>query len=159
MIVFGTGHRPESSNVLYSQMMFLAEDALEELKPRVAVCGMAAGFDLAFGEAALSLDIPIWSVRPWAGHTPRRDDLEIYTEIEKLADRHIIISEAMKYPGPWVYQKRNEWMVDNSQQGIAFWNGKVGGGTYRCLEYAKKLERPVKNIYPENLDLHRTKGA
>jgi hypothetical protein len=160
VIIFGTGHRPEDCNVLYSEMVFLIEDEFEKIRDSisVAVCGMAAGFDLAFGQAALSLDIPVWSVRPWAGHHPRRDDMEIYCELEKNAARHVITNDSMSYPGPWAYQKRNEWMVDNSDEGLSFWNGKLQGGTFNCLKYAKKTGTPVRNIYPENKDLRRTKG-
>ena len=152
MIVFGTGHRPSSDGYSYVDMFYRAQDALETTTEHIsaAVCGMAAGFDLAFGQAAMALDIPVWAVRPWVGHHPRRDDIETYKELLEYAERTINVNDAYTYPGVWVYQKRNEWMVDNSDQGFAWYNGKIGGGTYRCLEYAKEKKVPVTNLYPEN---------
>ena len=150
VIVFGTGHRPEDSGHSYKDMFFAAQDFLETTDDSisVAVCGMAAGFDLAFGQAALSLEIPVWAVRPWVGHHPRKDDIEIYTELMKYAERRVDVNDAYTYPGPWVYQKRNEWMVDNSDSGVAWWSGKMSGGTYNCLVYARECDVTVQNIYP-----------
>lgn len=150
MIIFGTGHRPEDSEYDFYQMRDLAEEALTKTPEEVVavLCGMAAGFDLAFGIAARELEIPLWTVRPWAGHMPRMLDREWYRTLELYATRHIIINDSLSYPGAWVYHKRNEWMVDNSDAGLAFWNGKESGGTYKCLEYAKSKNRPVLNIYP-----------
>lgn len=149
-IVFGTGHRPEDLEIDYSNLNMFIEDALEHHNPAVtvAVCGMAAGFDLAFGMAALNLDIDVWSVRPWAGHRPRKGEERRYDWIELNASKRIVTNDSLSYPGPWVYDVRNRWMVDHSEAGISFWNGKKNGGTYNCVEYAKSVECPVTNIYP-----------
>ena len=39
--------------------------------------------------------------------------------------------------------KRNEYMVDNSDLVLAFWNGEESGGTYYTLSYAKKKNKRV----------------
>ena len=49
----------------------------------------------------------------------------------------------------WKMQKRNEWMVDNSEAMIAVWDGSPGG-TKSCLDYAlkQKKKRPILIIDP-----------
>lgn len=59
--------------------------------------------------------------------------------VSKCADK---IIELRLPPGQkWVYQKRNEYMVDRSTDAEAFWTGEeVHCGTYNCMQYAiKKL--------------------
>lgn len=46
---------------------------------------------------------------------------------------------------------RNEYMVDNSDYGLAFYNGKKSGGTYSCVSYAEKIGRTMYYIGPNNL--------
>lgn len=146
-IVFGTGHRPEDCDVTFNNMIKIAYKALRDYVPEVevAVCGMAGGWDLAFGGAAVRLDIPIWVVRPWQTH---RVNHNLYKTIRERAEREIVTSDSRVYPGPWVYQIRNEWMVDNSDLGFALWSGKKSGGTYNTLKYAQKRGVPVTNLYP-----------
>jgi len=44
-------------------------------------------------------------------------------------------------------QKRNEWMVDNSDAVIAVWDG-TPGATATAVDYARKLGRSVLVIDP-----------
>lgn len=149
IIAWGTGHRPEHIPSHTHQDIFeIAIDGLREHDISVAICGMASGWDLAFGEAALELEIPVWSVRPWAGHAPRRGEGPTYRRIEDEAERHIITNDSLSYPGPWVYDVRNRWMVDNGEEGLAFWNGKKAGGTWNCIQYAESQGKLVHNLYP-----------
>jgi hypothetical protein len=76
------------------------------------------------------------------------EDRDIYEALENYASRIIIVDESWTYPGPWVYQKRNEWMVNHGDEGISMWTGKRSGGTYNCLKYANGLRVRVTNIYP-----------
>ena len=50
------------------------------------------------------------------------------------------------------YHKRNEYMVDNSDEVLALWNGDLNGGTYSCLQYAEKLFRPINNVWEKWLN-------
>lgn len=43
------------------------------------------------------------------------------------------------------YQIRNECMVDAASVVIAFWTGKMHGGTCNCIEYALRAGKPVYN--------------
>lgn len=45
-------------------------------------------------------------------------------------------------------QKRNEWMIDNSDAIIAVWDG-TPSGTANTIEYARKQGKPVLVIDPE----------
>ena len=146
LIVAGTGHRPEDCE----------DEGIVRIKAQVKlrysgatcfVCGMASGFDLWAADEARLLGIDIWAARPWAGHKPRRGDEELYDTILSASSRVINVSESETFPGNWAYTKRNEWMVDNADVVMAYWNGKESGGTYGCRNYAKKVGRPVANIY------------
>ena len=55
---------------------------------------------------------------------------------------------------PWKMQRRNEWMVDESQVGIAMWNGS-NGGTANCVRYAQKKGKPILVIHPATLAITR----
>jgi len=51
---------------------------------------------------------------------------------------------------PAKMQKRNEYMVDNSNIVIAVWDG-TKGGTYNCVKYAEKLGKEVIIINPKEI--------
>lgn len=120
----------------------------EEVNPDVVICGMANGCDLWSADEARLLGIEVWAAKPWAGHRPRKEDEELYARIIEYASRVVNIDESETYPGPWVYHKRNEWMVDNSTHVLAYLNPqKSKGGTYACVAYAHKTEKPVRNIW------------
>lgn len=145
MIIAGTGHRPEKAE---------AEDIVRAkvraaLAPSGAdafICGMASGLDLWAGSEALLLGIEVWCAKPWRGHKPRRADRDLYAAVLEGASRVINVIEQDEYPGAWAYQKRNEWMVDNATHILAYWDGSAGG-TGNCVKYAKKVGKPVRNIY------------
>lgn len=112
------------------------------------ISGGALGVDMDFAEAvlyfrdkkhyAISLEIAIpcpnqdlkWS----------KQDKERYKTILDSADIKTLISE--QYTS-FCMHKRNEYMVDNSDLVLAFWNGKEFGGTYYTLTYAKKKNKQV----------------
>ena len=43
-------------------------------------------------------------------------------------------------------QKRNRYMVDNSDLVLAVWNGEKRGGTWYTIDYALKKGKPVRYI-------------
>lgn len=151
MIVAGTGHRPENSE---SEQVVRTKARVKLQYPNktgktasVFICGMAAGLDLWAGDEALKLGIEVWAARPWAGHKPRNQDAELYERVLAGASRVVNVNESQDYPGVWVYQKRNEWMVDNADAVMAYWNLHEGGGTWNCVKYARKVGKPIANIY------------
>lgn len=146
MIVAVTGHRPQDceAETIVRQKF---RTALRYSGADVVISGMAAGVDLWAGDEADGLGIPIWCAKPWAGHTARKEDEELYRKLIARAEKVVNVTPFDDYPGPWVYHKRNEWMVDNATHVLAYWNGKESGGTYACRQYAKKVEKPIRNIY------------
>lgn len=142
-----TGHRPEDITELEKDVRAKFKQTFEEAKPEAVITGMAAGVDLWAGDEARLLGIPIIAARPWAGHTPREQDAELYAALCDAAHEVVEVDDSDSYPGPWVYHKRNEWMVDNSTHVLAYWSGKEKGGTFACIKYARKVKKPVRNIY------------
>jgi nucleoside 2-deoxyribosyltransferase len=45
-------------------------------------------------------------------------------------------------------------MVDNCDTVVAVWNG-TSGGTKNCIDYAKKQNKPVANLYKSYLELNK----
>lgn len=77
------------------------------------------------------------------------DKERYFSQIER-ADSVVYVDELLEYnPSPtdsgthavWKLQKRNEYMVDESDLGISLWN-HTKGGTYNCLLYAQKEDVP-----------------
>lgn len=152
MIIAGTGHRPEDAE---GEVIVRTKARTKLRYPNklgksvtVFICGLASGFDLWAGDEARLLGLEVWAAKPWAGHEPRREDAELYRRILAYASRVVNVDESKDYGGPWVYHKRNEWMVDNADAVMAYLNPeKNKGGTYACVQYARKVGRPVANIY------------
>jgi len=151
LIVAGTGHRPEDcedeSVVRTKARVKLQYPSRNGKIPSVFICGMASGFDLWAGDEARKLGIKVIAARPWAGHGPRNEDRELYDAIIAYASEVVNVNESENYPGAWVYHKRNEYMVDNADAVMAYWNGKESGGTFACRNYAIKVGKPIANIY------------
>lgn len=146
MIIAITGHRSEdceSESVVRQKLRAAFEDA----SPDAVIVGMANGVDLWAGAEAIGLGIDVIAARPWATHAPRKDDAELYALVTNGASRVVVVDEAESYLGPWLYHKRNEWMVDNATHVLAYWSGKKSGGTYACLRYAMRTQKPIRNIY------------
>lgn len=141
-----TGHRPEKiANWQYVEYQLAL--ALQDQQIHVMIQGMAAGVDLRSARVAFSLNIPYIAARPWAGHKPRKADEIEYQKVLTHARRVVDVDPSIDYPGAWVYQKRNEWMVDNADMLVAVWDGS-GGGTANCVAYALKREVPIWRIDP-----------
>lgn len=143
-----TGHRPER---IAEPDMIKAKlsESLNYLKPDLLYQGMAAGVDLWSAKEAWKLGIPYICVRPWAGHKPRIQDTVEYAKVIKHSAGVFDVSAFQEYTGPWLYAKRNEWIVHASDVMIAVWDGQPNGGTYNCVKYAWSCAIPVWRIDPE----------
>lgn len=109
--------------------------------------GCASGVDLQAGKIAIDLRVPVISAMPWTTHKPRKEDHELYSWILRHSEECYPVTESETFPGNWCYHARNKWMVDEGDEVIAWWNGQEGGGTYECLKYAHKVNKPIKNLY------------
>lgn len=78
---------------------------------------------------------------------------EEYRKMKALADELIYVDEIEKYQtraktviGEYhgsKMQLRNMYMVDHAKLVIAVYNGALSGGTFNCIDYAKKKEKMI----------------
>lgn len=142
-----TGHRPEKiedgdavrTNILVGYRI---------LSPEVVIQGMASGVDMWSARLAAAVGIPYWCARPWTTHAPRKAEREEYDNIIGSAAYVHVVTPLDRYPGPWVYQKRNEWMVDKADRILAVWDGSPGG-TANCVAYAHRKDKEILRYDPK----------
>lgn len=161
-----TGHRPDRLGGFHG---WRAEKLQGDLKNKLIeviyrsytaefntfISGGAIGVDQIAAEAVLYLkehNIPLKLVmalpfpsqhKKWPAYAQKR-----YQAILNLADQVVYCSDDPY--SAWKMQMRNEWMVDRSKAVIAVWNGGKGG-TYNCIQYARKIYRPTLLINPYTL--------
>jgi uncharacterized phage-like protein YoqJ len=146
MIVAFTGHRPEDC-LSEGHARIVTNVKLRSKPIKTVITGMAAGYDLWAADEALTLGLDIICAVPWLGHEPRAVDKELYQKILDAAKDVVYVTNVEDYPGPWVYHKRNEWMVDHADVVMAYWNEeKTSGGTFACVQYAAD-KKPVANVW------------
>lgn len=151
MIVAMTGHRPEKMKASRGDIEKAVSDALLFVKADYLIQGMAAGVDLWSAHVAYLLQIPYECAVPWRTHEARSEDKSLYAEALKHADKITYVNEADSYLGPWLYQRRNEYMVDNCDNVLAVWDGGRGG-THNAVQYALKINKPTWRLDPNHLD-------
>lgn len=150
MIVCGTGHRPNKlggyGDDVLERLIDLANRQLSEHNVEKVVSGMALGWDTALAIAATQRNIPFIAAVPFLGQERMwsEDQQTIYHNLLDLSEKTVIVCDGGY--GPWKMQRRNEWMVDNSDLVFALWDGSKGG-TANCVQYAVKQNRPVKNFW------------
>lgn len=152
MIVAGTGHRPDKlggyDGSVFAELTALAERWLRQHPSCFTVIsGMALGWDQALATAAGKLGLELVAVVPFRGQESRwpqasRDRFEFLLAI---SSRVVYVCESFSKTA---FQERNEWMVDNCHRVLALWDGS-SGGTGNCVRYAKKVRRPIDNLWEE----------
>ncbi|RWF33787.1 MAG: DUF1273 family protein [Mesorhizobium sp.] len=161
LIVAGTGHRPPKlggyGDEVRTALSNLAVAYLTKEQPKTAISGMALGWDEAVATAAVELGIPYIAAVPFEGHDsrwPPESRRRLAWLLSKASEIHVVSD----IPGNRAMQQRNEWMVDRAHKMCALWDGSWGG-TFNCLQYAKKVRRPVDNLWPRwNNDLSMLLG-
>ncbi len=156
-----TGYRPEKfpfdlcvktkeyldfENRLYSAVFSLANEGITRF-----YCGMAMGFDIIAAEAVLALKeakidtaIHLICVKPFEEQSKNFSSpwKEKYEKIIKQADEVVVMGNNY-YKG--CFNKRNCYMVDNSDIVLTFFDGQRGG-TRSTLSYADKKGKRIVNI-------------
>lgn len=166
MTIAITGHRPDSLDGDYemkSPLWHWIGEQLHEtflkIKPKFMWDGMALGVDTLAVEIALAENIPFGAAIPFPGQEKSwpKEHQEHYRMLLEFAQEQVIVSE--KYVGAWVFQKRNEFMVDRADLLVAVWNGKAGG-TRNCVNYAlrDRVNVPVLRINPDTREVGRWDG-
>lgn len=148
-----TGHRPNKFNGWGAPAPQYVLDWLEkyidkliDLKDKITfISGAAQGVDQWAADIVLrkkkerpEKEICLTMAIPYDGfgdNWPHKARQKL-KEINNKADNVIYVHQG-KYIGPYLLQKRNEWMVDRSHIILAVWDGS-SGGTFNCIQYAKK---------------------
>ena len=171
-----TGHRPNkllggydySSAANLKLAKVLAEKIIHLYKKGVThfVCGGALGVDqIAFNVLQKLRDkedynITIELAIPFEGFESQWPPAskELHREHLILADKVTIVDEESKYQTsfltgkyhPLKMEMRNRYMVDNSNYVIAVFDGSKSG-TENCIKYAKKRNKEIIIINPNNI--------
>lgn len=162
-----TGHRPKDLDSRFGYdytspgwrcVIDTIKNAIKYYKTERVIVGGAQGLDTAAALAALELKsggypITIQLEVPFLGQEREwsSDAQVLYKYILEHADKRRILSNT--YTGKYLYQGRNESMVNQSDLVITLWNGKTNGGTYNTLSYANKQGKPCINIYKRVMTL------
>lgn len=135
MILSATGHRDIDAD---EHCAALIRTKLKRLQPELVIIGCAKGFDTLVGWACVDLKIPFDMYLPFEGSYYDR-------ELRKHARLFLVISsggyEKKKYA------IRDKVMVDVSESVIAWYDGRLFGGTYLTVQYAKSQNKEVLNLY------------
>ena len=115
------------------------------------ISGMAVGFDLLAAEAVLELrgegtELRLTAAIPCPGQSRFYSvgDKARYQKVLNEADRIVTVSKSY-HRGCML--RRNDYLVDNSGQFIAYYDGSRRGGTAYTVSRAKAAGRPVTNLY------------
>lgn len=152
MILAATGHRPDKlggyDEVTFLQLANFAVTKLRETNPDEVIVGMAMGWDLAVGIAAIDMGIPITAAIPCLDHDARWTDYwrRITAIVRACAARECLVTD--RPYELYMMQKRNRWMVDRCDEVLALWDGSFGG-TANCVSYALERKKPVNNIWSD----------
>ena len=142
-VVTVTGHRDTDLKRTYDRY----SNRFKKEEPSLVIQGMAAGTDLVAAVAAIDLHIPVLSVKPWTTHKPRIADRKTYAWVIANSWDVYVTTESETYPGAWCYDVRNRWMIDEGDEVWAWWTGIENGGTWNAIEYARKTDKKIVNLY------------
>lgn len=150
MILSVTGHRPDKlggySTESYRKLLAVATDQLSKIMPEKVLTGMALGWDTAIAEACFNLGIPFTACIPFRGQEklwPQQSQ-DKYANLVSNAAEVVIVSSG-GYSASKM-NKRNRYMVDNSDKVLALWDGSQGG-TGNCVAYATMKNKTIINCY------------
>lgn len=138
LVIAGTGHRPQKlqpySDQVLERLIDIATEYLEGVQVTKVISGMALGWDTALCIAALDLGIPVCAAIPCYGQELPwlLSDRNRYHQLLGQCSETVVAEEEHSFMS---MRKRNEWMVDNCDRLLAFWDGSKGG-TANTVRYA-----------------------
>ena len=157
-----TGYRPEKfpfplsadnqNFKQFEQHLLEAIFALCAAGCDVFYCGGARGFDMLAGETVLLLKkrrpVKLIMALPFPTQSAKwnESEKERYNLLLNSADEIIYLENEYR---KWAFQKRNKFMVDNSDIVLTFCDGK-SGGTANTVKYALSKGRRIINLASEN---------
>lgn len=142
-------------NVVRTELYYVLEECCNEGKDTF-LCGMDPGFDLLAAEVVSELkksysDIKLYAIIPFTGQEDEYDSEEkiLCRRIDEATDgKRVIWSE---YCGVLSSLKRNDFMIENSSEIIAYRNNNAPGAYYTVYK-ARKKNMDVLNLYDELLE-------
>ena len=142
-----SGHRILKKDFNEERLEFVIDEALKR-GYRTFLVGMALGFDLKCFNVLLkkrSYNIDIIACVPCKEQDKffNKKEKEEYNNLIKKADKIIYVNE--EYSNGCM-QQRNRFMVDNSSLLITYFYYPRGGTLY-TVNYAKKQNKEIINIY------------
>ena len=160
-----TGHRPQKlgygeNSIQCDELKNRLEELIIELIEKEGVThfisGVALGVDTYAANIVLNLKtqypgITLECAIPCETQAVKWNerDRDIYYDLLVKCDKKTLLQQ--KYSSDCM-QKRNEYMVDNSDYVIAVWNGKPSG-TGNTVKYAKMKNKLVFLVNPQTLEL------
>lgn len=118
--------------------------------------GMALGTDCFAAEIVLSLrnefpEVSLVAVIPCATQSSKWNKRQIsrYSALLRQCDKVIVLQDEYTYD---CMQKRNRYMVEQSDCVIAVWNG-TSSGTSKTITYAVNKSLPVTILHPDTLSV------
>ena len=164
-----TGHRhhkfigeynikDSSYKILFYKLTNIIEKALEKSENLTLISGMALGADSIWAYAIINMKKKYPDRITFEAHCPCPNQDVKWEEESKIQYRWLlskadkVIYYEKEYLGPWILQKRNIGMIDNSDCLIAVYDNKsTTGGTVNAINYAKKKDKKIIYINPENI--------
>lgn len=154
-----TGHRPDklggyNNEIAHSNirrhMRGVLDEALRNLDSVSLISGGALGIDQFWMEVGLDMDLPVVAALPFEGYDARWP-FASRQKYKKLLDDCLQVKYICE-PGyaSAKMQRRNEWMVDNCEILVAYWNG-TPGGTANCVKYARLKGRKLIVYNPDEI--------
>lgn len=144
-----TGHR----NIPDAQRPYVESELRREVCQAIQdgytrfISGFAAGADLIFADIVaeqkkLHPEISLEAALPHAARVNTHDAR--FHELLSMCDS--VKVECEKY-APYCFDRRNRYMVRQSQRVIAVFDGRRTGGTALTLRYAQKLDREIRMVH------------
>ena len=162
-----TGHRPQKlgygeNSIQCDELKSKLEELIIELIEKEGVThfisGVALGVDTYAANIVLNLKaqylhITLECAIPCETQEVKWNerDRDIYYDLLAKCDKETLLQQ--NYTSNCM-QKRNEYMVDNSDYVIAVWNGKPSG-TGNTVKYARKNKKVVLLINPQTLEVEK----
>lgn len=148
-----TGHRSipfATINVLRKRISDCVENLYLSGKTEY-MCGMALGFDLLCAEVVLSLkkrfpDIRLICVLPYRAQSEMWNAMQRarHSLILDKADEVIVLSEEYFHG---CFLRRNDYMLKICSTVVAYYDGKLQGGTYYTFKKAIENRLRLINLY------------
>lgn len=146
------GYDPRDNKELLWEIYKVVEDHIDNRGVTTFISGMALGVDMWAAKMVLRAkrynpEIKLICAIPCLNHENKwnAQSQKEYKKILEQADEVFYVTKE-EYR-PYLMQRRNIWMVDESDYVIAVWDGS-SGGTGNCVKYAKEQDKEITIVKP-----------